>query len=61
MAKGRKDELGAYAGGTGHADDPEKRGILESADARKVSGAVTAPVAQEGCDLGLPFTHFKGS
>ena len=58
VPEGRQYELGTYPGRTGHSNDPNVGGILESAHSRKVGCSVTTPVTQEGRDLRLPVVHY---
>ena len=57
MAESGQDEFWAYPGGAGYANDPDIGRVLHSADAGQIRRPVTAPVAQEGCYLGLPISH----
>lgn len=42
-----QNEFGTHPAGAGNANDPDVRGILHTADTRKISGAVSTPVAEE--------------
>jgi len=45
LPEGGQNELRAHSTGTGNPDHPDMRRIFHAADARKVCGAITAPVA----------------
>jgi hypothetical protein len=57
VPKGGQDELRTHPAGTGHADNPKIRRILEPAHTGQIRSPVTAPITQEGSNLGFPITH----
>ena len=50
-------EFGIHPPGAGNADDPDIGRIFHPADAGKISGAITAPIAQESCNFWFPIRH----
>ena len=57
LSKGGQCKLGTHSTGTGYPDNPNIGGVLHSADASKVCGAVTAPGTKETDNLRFPFRH----
>jgi hypothetical protein len=69
MTAGNQDAIGAFLkglqnikgidpAGAGNPDDPDVRGILDSADARQVCAGIGTPVADNGNDLRFPAAFF---
>jgi hypothetical protein len=57
MPESGQDEFGAYPGGAGYPNDPDVGRVLQAAYPGQIRCPVTAPVAKEGCYLGLPIVH----
>jgi hypothetical protein len=53
-----QSKRGAHSAGAGDSYHPGIRRIFHPVDARKISGAITAPVAQKGYDFWFPICHF---
>jgi hypothetical protein len=57
LTQGRQKEFGIHPSRAGDTDDPDVGGILHPADAGKISGAITAPIAQKRCNFRFPVRH----
>ncbi len=58
LPHGGQSKRGAQSAGAGDSYHPDIRRIFHPVDARKISGAIAAPVAQKGYDFGFPVCHF---
>ncbi len=58
LAESGQDELGIHPPRAGYPDDPDVRGVLQSAYPGKICGAVRTPIAEEGNYLRLPVQVF---
>ena len=58
LSKCGQRELGTHSTGTGYPDDANIGGILHSADAGKICGAIAAPGTKETDNFRFPFRHF---
>ena len=59
LTEGRQNEFGTHPARAGNPDDPNIGWIFHAADARKIGGAVAAPVTQKTQDFRLVFSHFS--
>ena len=57
FSQGCQEEFGIHPSCAGDADDPDVGRILHPADPGKISGAITAPVAQKSRNFRFPFRH----
>jgi hypothetical protein len=57
VSQGRQYKFGAHPGGTGNPYDPEIMRVLKTAYSSEIRCAITAPVAKECRDFGLPVIH----
>ena len=55
---GGQSKRGAHSAGAGDSYHPDIGRIFHPVDARKISGAITTPVAQKGYDFWFPICHF---
>ncbi len=58
LSYGGQSKRGAHSAGARDSYHPDVRRIFHPVDARKISGAVAAPVAQKGYDFWFPICHF---
>jgi len=58
LPQGCQSKRGAHSAGAGDSYHPDIGRIFHPVDARKISGAIAAPVAQKGYDFWFPICHF---